>query len=1246
MKKILSILASLSLLVTPAITVIACGEINTNEPTAIATELNSVITKTDLGTFKTQPTDDQILYQTKVINNNLDTTQIQLKTNANGQAIIAVNANSTVYSQGSVTITYKVNSNVILTNLFSIVIITDLGQFIDPPTDSQVLERVKELNNNLDTTQVQITGNDDNGNATITAVPNSPIYAPKISIDLTYVILDTLEEVITVTDLGQFATQPTNEEILNRAKDRNPNLDISQLEVVENTDGQATIIVIPGSIVYEPSWINLTYVVLPSLDIAITTTDLGVFATQPTNEEILERLKFSNANLFISQIQVIANADGKAKVAVIIGSTVYSQSERDLTYVIHTDLPLLKSVITITDLGEFEEDLYDGKILEQVGKLNQSLDIKEVYITAYADGKATITVREGSKVYAPGWLTLTYRIHTIVDLKTVITITELGQFATQPTDKEILDKVKSLNQSLDISQVYVLANINNQATIGVNIDSTIYRQGIVSFTYTVNSTHLPSISDVIKIRGLNTISSSNPDIILTQVKTLNPDLNLLEVEAVNIDSGHATIRVKDGSKVYAPGSIVVTFIINALPSITRDLTNIHLLLIGSASGDPDLQKILERVAKLNPKLVMSEVHLREETLTTSNIVISANVGSKVYSSSSSATLTFAFSKLVDFVVTNTDLGEFNGTPTIDEIFTRLYDKNKELNIRRDQLQVVVNADGKATVSVIPNSYYYYPGSVELTYSFIQLRNVAEDITIFDLGIFHTEPTEEEVITRIKKVNPNLILEEITIKFFPLVWNVILTAKNNSTIYLPRYQFRLTYRVVPWVNIEDQLSIRDLGTFNKVPTTQEILDRIKELNSTVDISQLQITANADRKATVAVIPNSEIYNFGSINVSYIVLRSPWLDISTRNIGVFHTKPTDNEIFNRLKELNPNLNYDEIDFENSPILSIVRLSVHDTSLVYYHQTEIIFFYVVILLRDLKDDLTITDLGTFELTATNDQILEKIKELNSNINLDEITLINVSNTQATVLVKNDSNVYNQGSIDITFTIHTLIPLKNIITVTELGTFDYALTVTNLIAKIASLNPSLITTEISLLSSSLTQATIMVNANSQIYEQGSVIVTFKIAIPIEKVVLNTNLGWFENPPTEEVIIRTTLKLNISLSISDVSVTKIENMSAVITVNANSQLYAQGSIRVTFSNPIELKTVLTVTDVGGILFATTSAILTQLKEENPNINTDELTVTNIHSILLVGSATINVKAGSKVYYPASIDVTFALIHL
>jgi len=1243
MKKILTILGSLSLIVTPTITVIACGEVNNDEPASVKLQLNSIITKTDLATFKVQPTNEQVMYQTKALNPNLDVSQVQITSNINNQATITVNTNSTVYEQGSITITYKVDIFVVLKRIWSVVNVTDLGQFIDPPTDEQILVRAKELNPNLDTTQVQITENDDNGNAKMSVVHNSPVYI-EIDLNLTYVILDTLEEVIKNIDLGGFETQPTNEQILARVKELNPNLDISQLQVLANADGQAIVDVIPGSKVYEPSWISLTYVILPLLSVAISTTDLGVFETQPTDQELLDRLKFSNPALDISQIKVTENANNKAIVDVIVGSKVYSQSSRNLTYLTHTDLILLKNVIKITTIGRFYSKPSGDEILERTREFNWDLNTKELYVTAIGSGLATITVKPDSKVYVPGSITITY-IDNFIDLASDITVTELGEFSTQPTNQEILDRTKKLNPNLYDGHVYVLSNVNNKARISAQSNSAIYRQGTVDVTYTVNKIDLTSISEVIKITNLNTISSVSPAIILEQVKELNQSLIVSEVEVVNIENDHASIRVKENSVVYAPGSILVTFIINVLPDITRDLTNSNLGNIGSISGDPDLQIILDRVGQSNPKLVMSEVHLVEETLTATNVSIAVNIGSRIYSSSTNVTLSFVFTKLVDFVVTNTDLGKFNGIPTAIEILNTLNIMNRSSNLIVSQLEVTANNDGKATVSVIPNSYIYKPNSVEVTYQVVHLRSVIEDLRTDNLGIFNTVPTDEQLVARIKELNPNLIIEDVTLRNFPDLWNAILTTNLDSTIYIPRVQMRLIYRVIPLINLEEQLTTTNLGHFDKIPTSQEILERIQVLNLQVDISQLQVTANVDGQATVGVIPNSPVYISGSIKVNYIVRRSAFLDIDTLNLGVFHTEPTDEETFNRLKELNPKLIDSEFDFERSPLLGLVRLRVNDGSLIYREQ-EIVFFYAVKILYELAKDLTVTDLGTFEETATIEQVIAKIKELNPKLDITQITLTKVTESQATITVNNHSSVYLPGEITVTFKIHRLIALSDVVKITDLGNFNFVPLLDEIIDRIVEFNPTLIKSEVYFTWTTLSQGILSVKTDSKVYIQGTLIITFKIAVTIWDYIPDKDLGWFENTPTAKMILERMDKIWTVIDIKQVIVSNISNMKATITVKKDSEFYAQGSFEVTFTHPINLSQDLRITSIGGILFATVDAILTQLKDSNPNINTDELTVTDIRSILLVGSATINVKPNSKYYYPGSIDISFAIIKL
>jgi len=173
---------------------------------------------------------------------------------------------------------------------------------------------------------------------------------------------------------------------------------------------------------------------------------------------------------------------------------------------------------------------------------------------------------------------------------------------------------------------------------------------------------------------------------------------------------------------------------------------------------------------------------------------------------------------------------------------------------------------------------------------------------------------------------------------------------------------------------------------------------------------------------------------------------------------------------------------------------------------------------------------------------------------------------------------------------------------------------------------------------------ANVVVNTDSIIYAQGKIAITFTVAMELEMAFNQTNLGWFAYKPYEDEILIRARVINPDLDLSQVTVTKIDTNTAVISVIPNSRVYGPGMVIVSFITPIELKTVLVNTSIGGILIPSAESILDQLAEDNPGLDTTQLTVTNIRSIILKGTATINVIPGSKVYYQASIPISFAII--
>jgi len=448
---------------------------------------------------------------------------------------------------------------------------TNLGSFVNVPDVKDILLRVKEKNPNLDTTQVGVMGITED-QIVLYVIKDSQIYNSGI-IALTYRIkpdqdLPELKDILIETNLGQFSSTPTEEEILTRLEELNPNLDIAQVLVLKiDLDSENVLLgVVPGSPVYKAGDVllefNIVPVELPKLSDVITRYDLGEFQTVPTIAQILIRIKELNPRLDVGQIMVISHRGQQVIIRVIPGSTIYQQGELTLTYLlIPPALPSISDVIKNVNLGLFSSIPTETEILARLKELNPNLDVSQITVSKIEEEQISIRVIDRSTIYRQGEMFLTYTIrNNLIALTDIVKVTNLGKFAGTPTVEEILARVKALNSRLDVSQVSIALLDFNQAVIRVKDNSTVYEQGGLILNYQI-STRL-KLKDVLQVTNLGQFGSTpTVEQILKRLKELNSSVDTNELMVININPNNhqILIRVSPDSLVYEPGEVILNY---------------------------------------------------------------------------------------------------------------------------------------------------------------------------------------------------------------------------------------------------------------------------------------------------------------------------------------------------------------------------------------------------------------------------------------------------------------------------------------------------------------------------------------------------------------------------------------------------------------------------------------------------------------------------------------------------------------
>jgi len=149
------------------------------------------------------------------------------------------------------------------------------------------------------------------------------------------------------------------------------------------------------------------------------------------------------------------------------------------------------------------------------------------------------------------------------------------------------------------------------------------------------------------------------------------------------------------------------------------------------------------------------------------------------------------------------------------------------------------------------------------------------VTKTDLGIFdHNDVTSDEILTRVVKENPGLLVDEVTLSK-PIkigqTYQVYLSVIPTSRSY-PQGSILLTYEIqLPDLRIEVSQVVKNLtiGNFDQVPDADTVWTRILKLNPDLKQSELTLKLIGDKSFEITVNEGSTVYKPATLNGSFKV-----------------------------------------------------------------------------------------------------------------------------------------------------------------------------------------------------------------------------------------------------------------------------------------------------------------------------------------------------------------------------------------
>ncbi|WP_338992389.1 hypothetical protein [Spiroplasma endosymbiont of Seladonia tumulorum] len=281
----------------------------------------------------------------------------------------------------------------------------------------------------------------------------------------------------------------------------------------------------------------------------------------------------------------------------------------------------------------------------------------------------------------------------------------------------------------------------------------------------------------------------------------------------------------------------------------------------NGSNKPTKQQIKEKVKELNPQVNINNINVTNITENSAVITITG------YSSKKTINFTVDKSVPINNVITNTNLGEIDGSKLNNSLKEQINLRLLELNPQLDINKINVIDITTYTAKVNSNDTSIYTGEINITYS----RPIKSIFKNFELGSIRVNdlnlPTEQQIKDKIKELNPDL---ENSINDFEVK---DITSRNAKISFIRKdiLSGEVVFNFISNINLNKIITNSNLGEFITEnlsnPTEQQIKEKIKQLNPQLDITKIKVESISNYRARI----NSSDTNTytGYIIVDYIV-----------------------------------------------------------------------------------------------------------------------------------------------------------------------------------------------------------------------------------------------------------------------------------------------------------------------------------------------------------------------------------------
>jgi hypothetical protein len=363
--------------------------------------------------------------------------------------------------------------------------------------------------------------------------------------------------------------------------------------------------------------------------------------------------------------------------------------------------------------------------------------------------------------------------------------------------------------------------------------------------------------------------------------------------------------------------------------------------------------------------------------------------------------------------------------------------------------------------------------------------------------------------------------------------------------------------------------------------------------------------------------------------------------------------DTTIMDAVKKANSELNVNEVEIKNITEES-ATVAAKSGSTIYSGSVTVTFSITPVnTTKPLVDDLTDTKLG--ELADKSESTIKTaLTNKNKNLNVNQITITDITDTGATVNVIKDSTVYDAGgSVDVTFTVtpgDTRKELSEVVKELKLGELidKEPATILAAINKVNSL--SLTDADVTIEVTSETEATVTPKDDSTLVKGDPVTVTFTVKADdtrdnLSDVVTELKLGELTNKEPATILAAINKVNSSSLTDADVTIEVTSETEATVTPKDDSTLVKGDPVTVTFTVKADdtrdnLSDVVATLELGKIADKEPATILAAINE----VNSSSLTDTDVTiEVTSETKATVTPKDDSTLVKGDPVNVSFTV---